>query len=457
MNEKIKQYLQQNQTRQVEELSEWLKIPSISTKPEHSGDVQQAARWLVAHLERCGLENVELIESDGHPLVYADWLHAGAEKPTALIYGHYDVQPVDPLDLWETPPFEPTIRDNNLYARGASDDKGQTFLHIKAIEALLATEGKLPINVKLLIEGEEESGGKAIAKYVPANKEKLAADVGVISDTGIISPEQPVITYGLRGGWTFEMTVTGAASDLHSGMYGGAIHNANQALCEILAQLHDENGRVSIPGFYDNVAELTPTERELLAKVPYKEKELLADSGAPEAWGEPEFSVVERIGARPTLEICGMWGGFTTEGFKTVLPSQAHAKISCRLVPDQDPRRIRELVTSHIQAIAPQTVKVEFHNDTGGAPAFVTPIDSDEIQAAMRAYGQVFGVEPVFKREGGGIPVVSIMSNALGLPIVLMGFGLPDDNLHAPNEKFHLPNFYRGIETSIVFMYELAK
>ena len=457
MNEAIQQYLADAKPRQLDELVDWLRIPSISTKPEHKGDLLEAAQWLTAHLATCGLENIELIETDGHPLVYADWLHAGDDKPTMLVYGHYDVQPVDPLDLWQTPPFEPTVRGNDLFARGASDDKGQTFIHIKAVEALLQTEGALPVNVKLLIEGEEESGGKAIAKYIPANTAKLAADLCVISDTGMLSPQQPVITYGLRGGWGFELTVTGPTSDLHSGMYGGAIHNANQALCEILAALHDENGRVTVPGFYDNVAELPDAERAALAKVPYREAELLAGSGAPAAWGEPEYNIVERIGARPTLEICGMWGGFITEGFKTVIPSQAHAKISCRLVPNQDPQCIQRLVTEHLHAIAPPTVTVKVHSDEGGASAFVTPIDSAEIQAAVRAYAKVFGAEPVFKREGGGIPIVNSFSEVLDLPVVLMGFGLPDDNLHAPNEKFHLPNFYRGIETTIVFMYELVR
>ncbi|MEM7111060.1 MAG: dipeptidase [Chloroflexota bacterium] len=456
MNESTQTYLVDNKERQLTELIDWLRIPSISTKTAHKKDVLAAGQWLTAHLEQCGLENVELIESDGHPLVYADWLHAGDDKPTILIYGHYDVQPVDPLELWETPPFEPTVRGDNLYARGASDDKGQTFLHVKAIEALLQTVGSLPVNVKLLIEGEEESGGRAIATYIPLNKEKLAADLCVISDTGMISPQQPVITYGLRGGWSCEVTVTGPSSDLHSGMYGGTVHNANQALCEILAQLHDENGRVTVPGFYDNVAELSDKERELLAKVPYREKELMADSGITAVWGEPDYLIVERIGARPTLEICGMWGGFITEGFKTVIPSQAHAKISCRLVPNQDPQRIRRLVKEHLQNIAPPTVTVEVHRDGGGGRAFIAPIDSAEIQAAMRAYQHVFGVEPVFKREGGGIPVVNNFSQELGIPVILMGFGLPDDNLHAPNEKFYLPNFYRGIETSIAFMYKLV-
>lgn len=463
MQETTKAYILAEETRsnQIAELIEWLKIPSISTKPEHKADMLTAANWLVDHLTKIGLDHVELIESDGHPLVYADWLHAGPTQPTMLIYGHYDVQPVDPLDLWESAPFEPTIRPgpggDNLYARGASDDKGQTFIHVKAIEALLKTEGKLPINVKLLIEGEEEAGGRAIAAYIPKQQTKLAADLCVISDTGMLAPDLPVITYGLRGGCSFELTLTGPSSDLHSGMYGGTVHNANQALAELLAKLHDADGRVTVPGFYDNVAELSDAERAALAQIPYREEELLSDTGAPLPYGEPEYLIVERIGARPTLEIVGMWGGFITEGFKTVIPSQAYAKISCRLVPDQDPARIQALVKAAIEEMTPPTVTVELKSRGPGTPAFVAPIDSPEIQAAKRAYRTVFGVEPIFKREGGGIPVVTLFNQILGLPVVLMGFGLPDDNLHAPNEKFYLPNFFKGIETSIEMMFELRK
>ena len=455
MNETTHAWLSKARARQLEELIDWLRIPSISTQPAHADDILTAANWLVANMQAAGLENVELIQTDSYPLVYGDWLNAGPDAPTSLYYGHYDVQPVDPLDLWDTAPFEPTVRGDDLFARGASDDKGQTFIHVKAVEAMLATEGKLPVNVKFLIEGEEESGGEAISAFIPGNTARLAADVCVISDTGILSPDQPVITYGLRGGWSFEMTVTGPASDLHSGMYGGTVHNANQALAEILAALHDADGRVAVPGFYDNVRVLDSAERATLARVPYGEKELLANSGAPAQWGESDFTIVERIGARPTLEICGMWGGYTGDGFKTVLPSKAHAKISCRLVPGQDPARISKIVTEHLQSLTPPTVTLEANARGSGSPAFIAPLDLPEIQAAARAYEAVFGVEPVFKLEGGSIPVVNEFAAALDVPVVLMGFGLPDDNLHAPNEKFHLPNFYRGIETSITFMQEL--
>ncbi len=459
MTTNLESYLADAQARQLDELKAWLRIPSISTITAHQPDMLAAAQWLVANLQQSGLEHVTLIETDGHPMVYADWLHAGADKPTVFIYGHYDVQPVDPLELWQTPPFEPTVRTGrhgaDLFARGASDDKGQTLIHVKAVEALLQTTGALPVNVKFLVEGEEEAGSTAIATYVPTHTAQLAADLCLISDTGMLAPDQPVITYGLRGGWTCEITVTGPAQDLHSGMYGGATHNPNQALCELLAALHDTDGRVTVPGFYDKVQELSPTERALLAKVPYGETQLLADNGAPAVYGEAAYSVVERIGARPTLEINGMWGGFITEGFKTVIPSQAHAKISCRLVPDQDPTEIAQLVEAHLQRLAPPTIKVAVRGRSG-SPAYVAPIDSREIQLAAAAYAQVFGVDPVYKREGGGIPIVTKFQAALNLPVVLMGFGLPDDNLHAPNEKFHLPNFYRGIQTSIAFLQGLG-
>ncbi len=456
MDAQLDDYLHQHAPRQLDELIAWLKIPSISTIPTHKVDVLAAATWLVDHLRGLGLDNVELIETATQPMVYADWLHAGADRPTVLIYGHFDVQPVDPLEQWLTPPFEPTIRDNNLYARGASDDKGQTFIHIKAIEAILQTQGRLPVNVKLLIEGEEESGSGAIMRYVREHPEKLAADAVLVSDTHIEAPDRPAILYGLRGMWTAEITVTGPTSDLHSGSYGGAIHNPNQALAEILAALHDDVGRITVPGFYDDVRVLSEEERAALRQVPYGEADMLRESGAPMLYGEPEYTVIERKGARPTLEINGMWGGYTGEGFKTVIPSQAHAKISCRLVPYQDPERIGELVTRYIQQIAPQTVRVDVRGGRG-AKAFLTEFDSPPIQAAARAYTQEFGNEPVYTLEGGGIPVVSVFHETLNAPIVLMGFGLPDDNLHAPNEKLHLPNFYKGIRTSIAFMHEMAR
>lgn len=457
MGSGLEGYLQDAKPRQLAELQEWLRIPSISALSAHKQDVLAAAEWLADNMRQAGLENIEVIHTATQPMVYADWLHAGSDKPTVLIYGHFDVQPVDPLKLWHTPPFEPTVRGDDLYARGASDDKGQTFIHVKAVEALLQSVGSLPVNLKFLVEGEEESGSVAINEYVPLHGEKLAADAVLISDTHIISPEQPAILYGLRGMWRAEITVTGADRDLHSGSYGGAIHNANQALAEILAALHDKDGRVTVPGFYDDVRVLSDEERATLARVPYGDAEILAESGAPAVYGEPEYTVVERTGARPTLEINGMWGGFTEEGFKTVIPSQAHAKISCRLVPNQDSVKIGQQVTAYLKALTPPTVTIDIRAFGDGGPAFLTPYDSPAIQAASRAYAHVFGKEPIYTLEGGGIPVVTVFQQVLDTPIVLMGFGLSDDNLHAPNEKFHLPNFYKGIRTSIAFLQEMAQ
>ena len=447
-------YLQDVRARQLAELCEWLRIPSISTLPQHRADVEQAAGWLAQKMTASGLENVEILKTSGHPLVYGDWLHA-AGAPTILMYGHYDVQPIDPLALWTSPPFAPTVRGDDLFARGASDDKGQTFVHIAALEALLATRGALPVNVKFVVEGEEEDGSQALMAYVPTATEKLAADVCLISDTHMLAPDQPLLIYGLRGMWAGEVTVRGPARDLHSGMYGGAVHNPNQALCELLAQLHDETGRVTVPGFYDDVQPLDDQERAALAQVPYGEEELLAESGVPRAWGEPAFTVTERVGARPTLEINGIWGGFIGDGFKTVIPAEAHAKVSCRLVPHQHSAAIGALLERYLQQIAPPTVQVTVHTRQH-APATMVPLDVPEIQAVARAYERTFGARPVFSREGGSIPVATLVQETLGIPILFMGFGLPDDNLHAPNEKLHLPNFYRGIRASIALMEELA-
>ncbi len=455
MTNEIQEYLATAGARQLAELVEWLRIPSISALPAHKADVHQAAEWLADHLRLIGLQHVQVIESDIHPLVYADWLHAGPDAPTVLCYGHFDVQPVDPLDKWDSPPFEPTLRGDDLFARGASDDKGQTFVHAKAIEALLATEGRLPVNVKLLIEGEEEFGGETIDHYVKTHQKELACDAVLISDTHILSPTQPSIIYGLRGMWAAELSVTTARRDLHSGSFGGAVHNANQALAELLAGLHDEQGRVAVAGFYDQVLSLSDEERDALSRVPYGEAELTAETGIAAPWGEAGYTVVERIGARPTLEINGMWGGFTGDGFKTVIPYEAHAKISCRLVPDQKPAQITAAIEAHLRAAAPATVEVKLHVYHGAGP-FLAPFDSPAVQAASRAYKRTFGVEPVYMREGGSIPIGATFQQELQAPVVFMGFGLADDNLHAPNEKLHLPNFYRGIETVVAFFEEMA-
>lgn len=442
-------YAHDNRDEAVEQLKEFLRIPSVSALGEHRGDMARAAAWLRDELVRIGMEKVEISPTAGHPVVYAEWLHA-AGAPTVLLYGHYDVQPADPLDLWETQPFEPTERDGNLYARGAADDKGQLFLHVKALEALMQTTGRLPVNVRCLFEGEEEVGGPNLDAWIAANQERLRADVAVISDSHIMSESQPTIVYGLRGLSYLEIHLTSAKSDLHSGTYGGAIHNPIQALVEILAQLHDANGTITVPGFYDRVRALEAEERAELARIPYDEATLLHETGAAQAWGEKEYTIVERTSARPTLEFNGIWGGFAGEGPKTVLPARAGAKISMRLVPDQDPQEIADLVKAHLTRLAPPTVRVEvieLHHGWGA----IVPRDIPPMRAASEAYEEVFGTRPIFVREGGSIPVVATLQKTLGIHTVLMGFGLPDDNLHAPNEKFNLSMFHRGVETAILF------
>ncbi len=434
----------------------FLRIPSISTQPKHAPDSQAAAQWLANAMSDAGLENVQVIETKGNPLVYGDWLHAGPDLPTVLIYGHYDVQPAEPFELWDTPPFEPTIKGDFVYARGASDDKGQTYIHVKAVEAYLKSDGRLPVNVKFIVEGEEESGGASLTAFIPQNKELLAADVAVISDTAILGPEEPALTYSLRGSCYFFLDLTGPAHDLHSGSYGGGINNPLNALGHIIARLKDENGRILIPGFYDKVRPLSNEERQILARYPLDSEEWLAETGAPEVWGEPEYTLVERLGARPTLDITGIIGGYTGPGGKTVLPSTVHAKISIRLVPDQEPEEIVQLFTSYVQEITPKTIKATI-TSRGGFPASISDLNMPAMEAAVSAYHQVFGKEPYLKREGGSIPVVGQLQKHLGLETILMGFGLPTDNLHAPNERFYLPNFYRGMETAVHFLFNYGK
>ena len=452
-------YARENKQKHLDELIDWLRIPSISTDMAYKPEVQKAADWLVDSMKTAGLENIQLIESpfDLHPLVYADWLHAGEDKPTVLIYGHFDVQPPDPLELWDSPPFEPEVRDNNLYARGSSDDKGQTFIHVKAVEALLKTEGKLPVNVKFICEGEEESGGRTLSDFLPKNKELLKADVALVSDTGILSADQPSITYGLRGIYYDYIDVTGPSIDLHSGMFGGGIDNPLNVLGHIIAGLKDLDGNVLIPGFYDDVRELSAEERALLAQLPFDEAGWLAHTGASRVWGESDYTLVERLGARPTLDVHGIIGGYTGEGGKTVLPSTVHCKVSMRLVPDQDPEKIKKQFRDHVLSMAPDTVTIKFGDDTHGSIPSITDYSIPPMKAAKKAYTAGFGKEPVFMREGGSIPVVAEFQEHLGLETVLMGFGLPTDALHSPNENFHLPNFYRGIETSIHFLTEYGK
>jgi acetylornithine deacetylase/succinyl-diaminopimelate desuccinylase-like protein len=444
-------YAQQHRAEYLAQLSDFLRLPSVSTQPTHAADTAQTAVWLAETLKTAVLNNVTIIPTNGHPLVYADWLHAGPEAPTVLIYGHYDVQPADPIEEWHTPPFQPTVNGDYLYARGASDNKGQIFAHVKAVEALLKTNGRLPVNVKFLIEGEEESGGASLTAFIPQNKTLLAADVALVSDTAILSPEQPSIVYGLRGIAYILMDITGPKRDLHSGSFGGGVDNPLNVLGHLIARLKDENGRILIPGFYDKVRPLSAEERRILAELPLDEAAWLAETGAPQPWGEPEFTLVERLGARPTLDVHGIIGGYTGEGGKTVLPTSVHCKLSMRLVPDQDPQEIIRLFTEYVQSIAPPTVKVSFQI-RGGAPASITDLTIPAMKAASAAYEASFGRKPVFMREGGSIPVVGEFQEHLGLETVLMGFGLPGDRPHSPNERFHLPTFYRGIETSIRFL-----
>lgn len=432
----------------LNELTEFLRIPSISTQPDKADEIAVAARWLAQAMELAGLNNVRVIETAGHPLVYSDWLLAGPDAPTVLVYGHYDVQPPDPLELWVSPPFEPRVEDSYLYARGASDDKGQLYIHVKAAEAYLQTAGRLPVNLKFIIEGEEESGGKSLEAFVPKNKELLAADSALVSDTHIVDKDQPSVVYGLRGMTYVFLDVTGPSRDLHSGSFGGGVDNPLNALAHIIARLRDERGKILIPGFYDRVREMTEEDRQLMAQGVLDKASWLADTGAPRIWGEPEYTLLERLGARPTLDVNGLVGGYTRTGAKTVLPSKAHAKISMRLVPDQDPNEIFELFRDYVMAIAPDSVTVTCTKVHGARPCIID-ISIPEMRAAALAYQSVFGREPLYMREGGSIPVISLFQQHLGLQTVLMGFGLAGDHIHSPNERMYLPNFYRGIETAI--------
>ncbi|MCS6953137.1 MAG: dipeptidase [Bryobacteraceae bacterium] len=438
-------YYEAHRTEFLEGLKAFLAIPSVSTLPEHKPDIRRAAEFVAEELRNAGLAGVELIEGPGNPLVYGEWTGAPG-KPTLLLYGHYDVQPPDPLEEWKSPPFEPQIRGEDIFARGASDDKGQTYILIKAVEGFLKTRGNLPVNVKFLIEGEEEVGGGHIERYVAGRPPRLQADAAVICDTEMFAPGLPTICVGLRGIVYAELEVQGAAHDLHSGVYGGAAPNPLQAVAEILCALKDRDGRIQIPGFYDRVQPPSPKEREAWARLPFDEEAYRArEVGAPELVGEPGVPLFERLWARPTLEVHGIRGGFTGEGAKTVIPARAVAKISMRLVPDQRPEEAFEQFRAAVERARPRGVTVQVRRIHGAAPSVVNP-DSPFIRAAAQALTEVFGRETVYVRSGGSIPIVGLFDAHLGIPSVMMGFGLPDDNLHAPNEKFHLPNFYRGIE-----------
>ncbi len=449
-------YARENHPRFLNELKEFLRIPSVSTLPEHKGDCWRAAERLSAELTRIGMEKARLIETEGHPLVYAEWLHASG-KPAALFYGHYDVQPTDPLEEWLSPPFEPAERDGNLYARGAADDKGQVWAQVKALESLLAATGKLPLNVRVIFEGEEEVGGEGIAALVASKPAELKADFALVSDTELFAPGLPTLCVGLRGMIYTELEVRGAKSDLHSGMYGGAAPNPFMALAQMLARLKDEDGHILIPGFYDDIIPPSPAELAAWRSLPFDEEQYrIAEVGSRSLVGEAGYSVLERTWARPTLDVHGIPGGFIGAGAKTVIPAKALAKVSMRLVPGMAPAKSFALYKAYVAKIAPAGVDVEVRLIHSGDPCLVR-VDNPYIQAATRALKEVWGKETVFIRSGGSIPIVGDFDRHLGMPSVMMGFGLPDDNIHAPNEKFHLKNFELGIESIVRFLEETGR
>jgi acetylornithine deacetylase/succinyl-diaminopimelate desuccinylase-like protein len=461
-------FARENQKRFLEELKDLLRIPSISTLEEHRPDIEKAARFVADELKRIGFENVEIVKTSGHPLIYADWLHA-AGKPTALCYAHYDVQPAEPLEQWKSPPFldkeaypvedgadkewtEPSVRNDNIYARGAVDDKGQLWMQVKAFESMFkAGDGKLPINVKVLFEGEEEVGGESIAEYIRKEGKKLKSDFALVTDTELFAPDLPTLCVGLRGLVYTEVEAVGAMTDLHSGMYGGAAPNPLEALSRLIGKMKDENGRIQIPGFYDKVKKPTDAELNAWKKLPFDEEHYRkTEVGSTVLTGEPEYSVLYRTWARPTLEVHGMPGGFTAKGAKTVIPAKASAKISMRLVPDMDPDEILKKFQDFVKANTPKGISFNITVHSKGE-AIVVGTDNKFIKAATEALHDVFKKDTVYIRSGGSIPIVTDFEKVLQIPSVMMGLGLPDDNLHAPNEKFHIPNFYRGIEAIILF------
>ena len=452
----LETYITEHEDRFLEDLKGWLRIPSISTLPEHSADIRRAAEYAAQQLQQIGFERVELISTNGHPLVYGEWLHAPA-KPTLLIYGHYDVQPVDTIALWDSPPFEPTIHDGNIYCRGACDDKGQTMLVFKALETLMAVNGSLPMNVRVLVEGEEEAGGASIEAYVKAHPERLQCDSAFICDTHMPAADIPALIYGLRGLIYTEVEVQGARRDLHSGSYGGVAPNPLHALAIIISRLKDADGHIHIPGLYDKVHQPTQAEKDFWQHDPLHINEALrAEMGVKQLSGELEYPPLQRIGARPTLEVHGILGGFTGEGAKTVIPAVARAKISMRLPPELKPREVLPLFERAVKEAAPPDVTVAVHVINSGDGVLVSP-DSRPMQAAAAALKEVYGKDPIFTREGGSIPIAALFDEVLHVPVVLMGFGLPDDNLHAPNEKYSLDQFFKGIRTVVSFLSKLGQ
>ena len=453
--EKVLQYIDKNKDRFLEELKDFLRIPSISNNAENKKDVLRCAHYVVDQLRQIGMQQTQLFPTPGHPIVYGEWLGAPGQ-PTVLCYGHYDVQPVDPLDLWISGPFDPTIRDGEIFARGSVDDKGQVLMNFKGVEAHLKSEAKLPVNIKFLIEGEEEVGSNNLDDFIANHKELLKADVVLISDTPMFDRGVPSICYGLRGLVYCQIDLKGSNSDLHSGSFGGTVINPNFALPQIIMALKDKDGRIQIPGFYDDVLEMTEEEKQELARLPFDEEKYRKDLAAPALFGEKGYNTLQRIWVRPTLEVNGLCGGFIGEGAKTVIPAKAMAKISMRLVPNQDPDKIATLFETYVKKIAPKATELTVTRMHGGK-AWVAPIDHPAIQAASRAFEKAFGKRPVFVREGGSIPVVATFAELLGLPSVLMGIGLPDENAHAPNEKLDLYNFQTGIAGSAHFFNEIKR
>ena len=457
MSQAAQSFIEKNKERFLEELFSFLRIPSVSTDPSHKADVARAAHFVADSLKAAGLENIEIIPTAKHPLVYADWMHAPG-KPTVLCYGHYDVQPPDPLAEWKSPPFEPTLRDGNIYARGSADDKGQMYMHVKAVETLLQTSGgKLPVNVKFLIEGEEEVGGESVAKYVAENPAKLKADVALVSDTELYAEGIPTLCVGLRGLVYTEIEARGPSRDLHSGIYGGAAPNAVFGLVELLSKLKNADGEIQIPGIYDEVEPPSTAEKHSWSMLPFDEAEFLRDEvGATQLTGEPVFTVLERVWARPTLEVHGIAGGFTGAGAKTVIPAKATAKVSIRLVPKQDPQKVVAAYKKFVAESTPAGIQTEVRVLSAGPAIMVNP-DHPAIAVAAKAFEDILGRETVFVRSGGSIPIVGDFAKHLKIPTILMGFGLPDDGLHSPNEKYKLANYYAGIMTIAHFFEQYGK
>ncbi len=448
-------YLHEHQQEYLAQLIEFIKIPSISTLPENTQDINHAADFLAVKLKSLGIEHVEVFPTARHPIVYGDYMHAGDNQPTVLIYGHYDVQPVDPLDLWHHEPFQPVREGDNLYGRGASDMKGQVWAIVSAIESIMHTD-KFPLNLKFIIEGEEEIGSLHFEDFLKAHKDLLSASFALNADTGMIAPDMPTIVYGLRGMAYFELKVFGPSHDLHSGVYGGVVQNPAQVLADLISGMRDGDGVVQLPGFYDKVVPLTEQERTELARLHMDDAYYQEQTGAPVAWGEKGYTPVERVGGRPTLDICGLLSGFTGAGAKTVIPAWAMAKISTRLVPDQSPDDVHKQLIEYLQKHAPNTVTWTLEKLSGGSPS-ISDINTPETKALVAALEAVWGTKPTYKREGGSVPVVSSMQRILGIDSVLTGFGLPDDNIHSPNEKLNLPTWFKGVEALVHFFYNASK